>query len=262
MPGATDAGGAALMLPDVTLAAVTSVALKQTVHAMTRSLEQVRFGAAILISDRSPPAGTSEVIQWKRIDPIRSHLEYSRFMLRDLCRFVSTSHVLCVQWDGYVLDAKAWDPSFLEYDYVGAAWPHFSDGHDVGNGGFSLRSRRLLDACVVLGVTGAPEDVAICRTFRPALEREHGIRFAPAALARRFAYERFAPCGGEFGFHGAFNLIDLVDRAAFDSLLAELEPAVLNRSEHRELLKEAVRRGRFRLAGILLRRMLSAHARR
>jgi len=29
----------------------------------------------------------------------------------------------------------------------------------------------------------------ICRHYRPHLEREHGIRFAPAEVARRFSIE-------------------------------------------------------------------------
>jgi hypothetical protein len=51
-----------------------------------------------------------------------------------------------------------------------------------GNGGFSLRSRRLLQALqdprIALSVV---EDETICRTFRPLLERDYGIRFAGEA---------------------------------------------------------------------------------
>ncbi len=83
-------------------------------------------------------------------------------MLRDLASHVETSHALCIQWDGYVLRGQAWDPAFLTYDYIGAPWPHFSDGHNVGNGGFSLRSRRLLEACRQLPFDGqTAEDVVI-----------------------------------------------------------------------------------------------------
>ena len=33
---------------------------------------------------------------------------------------------------------------FLEYDFVGAPWPHYEDKYDVGNGGLSLRSKRAM----------------------------------------------------------------------------------------------------------------------
>ena len=67
-------------------------------------------------------------------------------MLQELHDHISTAHALCIQWDGYVLNAQAWDASFLDYDYIGSVWPQFGDGHRVGNGGFSLRSKRLLEA--------------------------------------------------------------------------------------------------------------------
>ena len=250
-----------LALPDVTLIAVTSVAVSQTVRAMTLSLDQIAFGAAILLSDQSPPSETPSDIAWQRIAPIRSRTAYSQFMLQDLRQYLTTSHVLCVQWDGYVLDASEWDPTFLDYDYIGAPWPHFADGHGVGNGGFSLRSRRLLDACIALGIDATPEDVAICRTHRVALEQEFGIRFAPDVLARRFAFERHKSTNREFGFHGVFNLVDLIDGKTLTRMIEGLEPGLLNRREHRELMRFALSHGRLKLASTILQRMFHKDSR-
>lgn len=251
-----------IVLPDVTLVAVTSVALPQTIRAMVLSLEQVQFGAAILIGDRPPPVGTDDRIGWRQVPPIASHRSYSHFMLQELRHHVATSHVLCVQWDGYVLDGSRWDPRFLDYDYIGSPWVHFTDGHDVGNGGFSLRSRRLLDACHALGIEDVPEDVAICRTHRDVLERRFDIRFAPVEMARRFAFERYPARGDEFGFHGIFNLVDLVDPRQLTGLIRDLDPAVLNRLEHRELFRGAARRGRVGLALAVLKRIRQGAGRR
>lgn len=176
-------------------------------------------------------------------------------MLRDLLQHIATSHALCIQWDGFVLDGTAWDPSFLDYDYVGAPWPHFNDGHNVGNGGFSLRSRRLLEACRTLPFGDYPmEDVLICREWRPQLERQ-GIRFAPESIARRFSFERMAPKGGEFGFHGAFNLVRQLSPVAAMRTFSSLEPGMLARNEKWELLRWALRHGRIRLALEMLRRL-------
>jgi len=255
--GAEDA--ATLRLPDVTLLAVTDVALSATARALNLSQRRLRFGETLFLSNRPPPPNVTA--EWRRIPPIGSRSEYSRFMLRNLAAHVATQHVLCVQWDGYVLDPDQWDSAFLDYDYIGAPWPHFVDGMRVGNGGFSLRSHRLVEACAELPIGNEPEDVAICRTHRPMLEQRFGLRFAPEEVAQRFAYERMTPTGKEFGFHGALNMVGLVPSRELSALLAELEPNLLNRREHRELFYSALRRRDLRLARVIWRRLRHAQLR-
>ncbi len=200
------------VLSDITLVAVSSVALQATVEALEASMREADFAKVLLLSDAEPRLVPGSKIKWRRIAPIRSRGDYSQFMLRDLAEHVDTGHALCVQWDGFVLRGEAWDPSFLNYDYIGAAWPHFRDEHNVGNGGFSLRSRRLIEACKDLPFDGSEaEDIVISRLQRPRLE-EQGMRFAPEQVARQFAYERTRPTGSEFGFHGAFNLVRRLPR--------------------------------------------------
>lgn len=242
-------------LPDVTLVAVTSVALSATIAAIRASVEQAQFGQVLLLSDERP-AGLDDIVTWRRIDRIQSRIDYSRFMLRSLANHVDTSHALCIQWDGFVLDGGAWDPAFLTYDYIGAPWPHFDDGHNVGNGGFSLRSKRLLEACAALPLSDVElEDVLISRRHRPALEAS-GIRFAPESVARRFSYERMSPTGSEFGFHGAFNLVRHLPPDQATELFQSLEPGMLARSERWELLRWAFARGRLALAINMARRLI------
>ena len=132
-------GGGRVALPDVTLVAVSDVALAATARALAISQAGLRFAESLLLTSREPPPGLCATL--RTIEPITSREAYSRFMLRDLHRHIATSHALCVQWDGYVLDPARWDREFLEYDYIGAPWPHFGDAMRVGNGGFSLRSR-------------------------------------------------------------------------------------------------------------------------
>jgi hypothetical protein len=125
----------------------------------------------------------------------------------------------------------------------------------VGNGGFSLRSRRVLEASRELPLDPPLiEDVIICRRCRPDLERQ-GIRFAPEAVASRFSYERMPPRGDEFGFHGSFNLVRLLPADQALRLIRSLEPELLARSERWELLGWALRRGRFAFALEMLRRL-------
>ena len=242
-------------LNNVTLVAVTSVALQATADALSASMAQADFGQVLLLSDRAPPAANPG-IDWRKVERLGSRLDYSRFMLRDLADHIATDFALCVQWDGYVLDGTAWDPQFLDYDYIGAVWPQFSDGHDVGNGGFSLRSRRLLEACRTLSFDGSiVEDVIIGRLCRTELEGR-GMRFAPASVARRFSYERTRPSGREFGFHGSFNLVRHVPPERALELFRSLEPTILSRKERIELLRWALTRFRPRLAMAMLARLI------
>jgi hypothetical protein len=250
----------ARILTDVTLVAVTSVAIPATARAIALSQQALTFGEVLFLSNQRPPPDTPAI--WREIPAIGSRHEYSRFMLHELAMHVRTRYALCVQWDGYVVNPTAWDPAFLDYDYIGAPWPHFADGMRVGNGGFSLRSQRLIEACKTLPIADEAEDVAICRTHRAMLEARFGMRFAPENVARRFAYERIAPTGHEFGLHGAFNLMDHMPRRDCFALFAGLEPGLLNHREHKEILYTALQRGDVRLARVIWNRMHSPDARR
>ena len=219
-------------------------------------MRQVSFGEVLLLCDQEPLGDIDHQISWRRISKLQSRGDYSRFMLRELADHIATNYVLCVQWDGFVLNGAAWDPRFMDFDYVGAVWPQIDDHHNVGNGGFSLRSRRLLDACRELPFQGSEsEDVVIGRICRSRLQAQ-GIRFAPASVAHRFAYERTKPSGHEFGFHGAFNLVELVSSKDALRIFRELESGMLARNEQLELFRWALKRGRVGLAAAMLKRLL------
>lgn len=214
---------APLTLRDVTLCAASSVNIEATLAAMVRCMDQASFGRALFFTDRQisdPPRGLEIVT----IAPLASARAYSGFVLAHLGQYITTSHCLIVQWDGFILRPDAWDSDFLSYDYIGAPWPQFDDGRSVGNGGFSLRSKRLMDACRETGIVdGHPEDVVICRTHRDRLVKHYGLRFADKAAASRFAYERTPTSGREFGFHGAFNLPALLAPDDMWSLYCNLD---------------------------------------
>lgn len=239
-------------LGDVTLVAVTSVALEATVDALKKSMGQADFGRVLLLSHERPNG--HDDIEWIEIEPLRSRADYSRFMLQRLSEHIQSKHALCIQWDGFVINGPAWRPEFADYDYIGAVWPHFADGYRVGNGGFSLRSRQLLEACRSLPFDGdQAEDLVIARISRPQLEHA-GLRFAPESLAAKFAYERGHPSGREFGFHGAFNLVRYLSSAEALKVFRSLDAKMLSGSERREVLRWALGRGRLRLAWAMARR--------
>lgn len=212
-----------LALPTVTLCAISSINLDATLAALRASLNQIDFAQCLLFTDQAL-ATIDPRIRVVQIPPIRSACDYSRFMLEELAGHVQSDHCLIVQWDGFVLDARQWKPEFLNFDYVGAPWPKFGAGQDVGNGGFSLRSRRLLDSCRDPEfVRGAAEDVAICRVNRNFLERRFGLRFADRNVAEHFAFERNVPANKTFGFHGIFNMVHAVGVDRFWEIYSTLD---------------------------------------
>lgn len=171
----------------------------------------------------------------RHIPPFRNVDEYSRFILTSLVDHIETSHALLVQWDGFALDAGAWDDAFLEYDYIGAPWPQFAAPFNVGNGGFSLRSRRLMEALRDPRLTlHGPEDVCICRTNRALLEDHYGLRFAPFEVAARFAYERGPLPSATFGFHGLFNFPQVMPQDYREEIMS-LSPSLLSNRDAVEL---------------------------
>ncbi len=142
-----------------------------------------------------------------KIAPLRSIEAYSEFLLKQVTDYFRTEHVLIAQWDGFVFNPRYWTPEFLRYDYIGAPWPvHLIANPEhkeylVGNGGFSLRSKRLQDFLKQDPAIQAidSEDVVICQYQRARLEQA-GFHFAPVELARQFACE--VNLTRSFGQHG------------------------------------------------------------
>lgn len=245
------------MLPQVTLCAVDARSPGLAAEALQRSLKQVGFGRAVLFTHdfEGRPAGI-EVVD---VGPIRSGAEYSDFVLRRLPALVDTDHVLVTQWDGFVIDAAAWSDEFLRHDYIGAVWADPPAAGLVGNGGFSLRSRRLLRAGLDPRIVQThPEDLVLAQQHRGLLEREHGISFAPPVLARRFAYENEAPRTSTFGFHGPKNLAAVLDEATLQRWLAELPDDFFRGRDARRLARALLSAGRPALAAKLVARQRAA----
>jgi Protein of unknown function (DUF5672) len=193
-------------------------------QALLHTLRGVDPAQVLVFSDRSDawPGGCELV----RIDPIRRMETYNQLITRDLAEHLRADHVLVIQYDGFLLHPSSFEPEFLRQDYIGAPWPQFV--HDqVGNGGFSLRSRRLVDAVAALpyGDPREPEDVFICRSSRSALEA-CGLCFAPLDMARRFSVEWPPVAHPTWGFHGVFHL-PVVYRQHLDFLIDHLPDRTL-----------------------------------
>jgi hypothetical protein len=232
------------LLRDVTLCAVSSTNVAATVSALEASLAEITVAETLLFTDVDPSSlgiAISDAIRIVPINRISSSAGYSRFILEELVDHVSTSHCMIVQWDGHVTHGARWNDEFLEYDYIGASWPQFDDGHTVGNGGFSMRSRRLMEACRQPDFARHhPEDVAICRTNRATLERL-GLRFAPTDLADRFSAERAGDPATAFGYHGVFLMPSLLGSERFWNLYRGLDDRSTLRHDFAYVLRHVVK---------------------
>ncbi len=204
-----------LRLPQVTLVGLDTVDPDRLLDAFRVCESYADFGAKTLIAARAPAARLRTGIRLCLLEAqaVCSLADYSWFMIKRLNDYVETRYALVIQYDGFILNAGAWTPEFLAYDYIGAPWG-YSDAFNVGNGGFSLRSKRLLrrlqrDAAIQ---DCHPEDHCIGRRYAHYLTQK-GIRFAPESLASRFSIEgalhnpeipiRFGHVWtGQFGFHG------------------------------------------------------------
>lgn len=240
---------AKLTLGEVSLICLDTRYPALAVAAMQRCLDQALFAEAVLLTHAGFTCCDPR-IQIRSVPVLRSAADYSRFMIRDLSAHVRGSHALIMQWDSFVLDASAWDPAFLAWDYIGAPWPHRQ--HPVGNGGFSLRSRRLLEALQAPEIVEVhPEDYWICDGYHDLLV-SRGVRFAPLALASRFAFELSPPTGPTFGFHGLFNLHRALDDVELIAFVDQLQPSMLHSVQARRLLKNLIAAGRLHAARHLL----------
>ena len=134
-------------------------------------------------------------------------------MVYGLHHYCHTEKMLVAQWDGFIKDVNLWDDRFMDYDYIGAPWPpgilypgipkHFN----VGNGGFSIRSKKLMQFMATdKNLTYHDlEDVMICQLNRAYLEM-NGFSYAPTDIANKFSWE----CGeyrDSFGVHQRIKLV-------------------------------------------------------
>jgi hypothetical protein len=205
-------------LETVTLLGIDCIDLDRLLLVMDICQHEFEFADVKIIT--SIKSSHENVI---KINPIKSTEEYSKFVLSRLDEYIETSHVLIVQYDGFILNPEQWTDEFLKYDYIGAPWlvgdwavrdfdfPKELIGKlVVGNGGFSIRSKKLVSLCAKLFNEKAferwhPEDTAIGVYNRKLLE-DNEVKFAPVNLAKKFSFEyetdESDKWDGQFGFHG------------------------------------------------------------
>jgi hypothetical protein len=167
------------------------------------------------------------------VEKISSIADYQRILFDNLANYLQTDFALVIQYDGFAINPDSFSKFFYKFDFIGAPWPAGlipGQAAMVGNGGFSLRSKRLIEVLAnyrsIINYDFA-EDATVCRFLRPMLESE-GIVYAPVEVARHFSVEFEDVKNIEpFGFHGP-HILPLVYRDDYKFLIENLPNRVFD----------------------------------
>ena len=222
-----------ISLKNVTLVTVDGVDPNLSARVLNYCCRGINFGDIKLLSFQQPEHHISEYINFIKIAKLTMD-GYNRFIAKDLYSFIDTDFCLIVQLDGFILHSELWTDEFLKYDYVGAPWSDINIDSMmvnkykkkpvgqpwIGNGGFSLRSRRILEEASKFEWPGGTEDTFFCVELYDHMIKK-GITYCPIDLGYKFSLESVFPCGRttpifpkwpddfstHFGFHGYKNII-------------------------------------------------------
>mgnify|MGYP000913076585 CR=1 FL=1 len=127
-----------LQLPTVTLLAVDCLNTDLTIKVIEHCKSMCDFGAVKFLT--SIPCEYEYAV---KIKPLNSLIAYSIFMLKEAYKYIDTKMVLVVQRDGWILNTSSWNDEWLSLDFIGGI---FMQTDLVGSGGFSLRSKKIMEA--------------------------------------------------------------------------------------------------------------------
>lgn len=215
------------MTPSLTLLGIDGAGNRPLItKAMQHSMKGMRYERRILLSPHSNYQNTNgiDIVQ---IDPM-SYEKWNEFVIKSVHKYIETSHYLFVDTDGFVINPHLWTDEFLDYDYIGAPFylhPHIlnssliddhvkkknhQDINLVGNGGFTLRSKKLtLETPNCPDTRYTPEDVYISVNNFDYFTQK-GLKFCPKELADRFSQNEMHSLTNTFGFHGDKGYINHV----------------------------------------------------
>jgi hypothetical protein len=195
-----------LELNNVSLIVIDCIKPEIACQALKYSSNYISFHEKVLFTSHKFVCEDVNVV---KIPPITSLSEYSSFCIEKMAGYLTTDFMISIHSDGFIINPHLWTDEFFEYDYIGAPWPPeapWCKRNRVGNGGFSLRSRKFMEIAAGLGQSFRHEDILLTNicydTFIAA-----GCRYAPVELAMKFALEaKIAECEYNldncFGFHG------------------------------------------------------------
>lgn len=208
-------------LDNVTLVSVTSVNVERTIKALRYSMRGASFNEVKLFTDVDVKCDDINIVKIDTLD----YINYSKFIVYELHKHIDTDFVLIIQDDGFIVNPDKWQDEFLKYDYIGAPFPvppindnisyrdPFGNLCRVGNGGFSLRSKKLLELPTKLNLEwksyfGYYNEDGFFAVHNKHIFENHGCIYPPINVAAEFSIEYNLPENTNiipFGFHGKHN---------------------------------------------------------
>jgi hypothetical protein len=202
--------------------------LNKTIKAAKHCSEYINFNCIKILSNTNIIIDGIQIIQIPNIDSLE---KYNSFIISELYKYINTEFCINFQWDGFIINPLLWKNEFLDYDYIGAPWGFKEDCRNrIGNGGFSLRSKKFLDVSSRVNYTPyefdtytpllkhdrpiAPEDWFLCyHSYNFMIDNK--IKFPSIELAYDFSVEHPSHMRhfdrnnlysyNSFGFHGDLN---------------------------------------------------------
>jgi len=197
-----------IALDDITLVNINTTHHNLAVDVLNFCSKRIKFNKTILFSN-NVPSNITPNMQYIHTN-ITEVKDYNRFVLEDLAGYIDTSHCLIVQNDGFIINPHLWTDEFLNYDFIGAPWSMYQmrvwgRSNRIGNGGFSLRSKKLLQ--YTQSLDGIDYNIEEDVTVSLLLENNEQFKLPDVGVAVKFSLETqledqpydFTTC---FGFHG------------------------------------------------------------
>ncbi len=216
-----------LKLDNITVVCVTSVRVQESIDALVETAKHGQYSSIKLITHRDDTGNLPDVPTGIIVEecPKLDYKGYSEYIIYQLHNHIDSEFALIINWDGFVTTPDQWDNKFLDYDYIGALWTvdhKYKDvnGRDifVGNGGFSLRSKKLLELASKIEIPWEPregkywQEDAIFSVKNRHIYEQAGFKWAPKTLAAKFSQEYHNEDIPDnvgitpYGFHGKIGL--------------------------------------------------------
>lgn len=197
-------------LADITLIGVDGVGNDARVLRSLKYSRKFFPNAKVKFLTSGEHESIDDKIEHVKINKLNYH-DFSKFCLTEWYKYFDTTYMINCHGDGFATSGDPWTDMFLEFDYLGAPWPKYNlersssrwdlvkkayyesnKTYCVGNGGFSLRTRKLMEEVSKLykdEYYGIPEDLVIAIIMRKELENR-GFKFTDhIGLASRFSCE-------------------------------------------------------------------------
>lgn len=199
----------------------------------------IDFNKYLILTPDSSKYRNHNFIEFKYIPPLLNKRAYSTFIVEEFHKYIQTEFCIIYQHDGSIINPNLWNQDYLNYDFIGSPWPitgskgwkhNLIDGHGkccrVGNGGFSLRSKKFLKVSSKLkNRYGIFEDIFLTCINRSFMRKEK-IKIPHHEIAKNFSIEHAIDSNHNlnscFGFHAPRNIKNNIIKSYTRKIIQDL----------------------------------------